>query len=134
VLESVVVECIGPESVAMVIDCQTDNKLRALQDVRSIIKSHNGTTTPIGYMFSKRGRVVFEKHDDLGLDDVLDSAIDAGADDVDIQPDGSIVVRTLWGILGLKLRWLTRAAGIIRYIPSQLRQLLLHPFYRRKRV
>ncbi|KAH0562318.1 hypothetical protein GP486_002983 [Trichoglossum hirsutum] len=93
-LESLVIECIGPGSVAMVIDCQTDNKARTLQDLRLIIKDHGGTTTPTGYMFSKRGRVVFESQEGMDMDNVFDDAVEAGAEDVDVDKDGNIIIFT----------------------------------------
>ncbi|KAI9772864.1 MAG: hypothetical protein M1840_008746 [Geoglossum simile] len=92
-LESLTIECIGPGTVAIVIDCQTDNKARTLQDLRLVIKSHGGTATPTSYMFSKRGRVVFERREHVGVNEVFDDAVEAGAEDVDVDKFGNIIVR-----------------------------------------
>jgi transcriptional/translational regulatory protein YebC/TACO1 len=48
-------------------------------------------------MFSKRGRVVFESQEGVGADDVFDDAVEAGAEDVDVDKNGDIIVRRFWG-------------------------------------
>ncbi len=51
--------------------------------------------TPTSYLFQKKGRVAFEKDErNIGVDEVLDDAIEAGAEDVEIDEDGSLVVWT----------------------------------------
>ncbi|KAI9864613.1 MAG: hypothetical protein M1813_003102 [Trichoglossum hirsutum] len=79
----------------MVIDCQTDNKARTLQALRLIIKDHGGTATPTNYMFSKRGRVVFESQACMSMNDVFDDAVEAGAEDIDVDKDGNITILVL---------------------------------------
>ncbi|TKA71829.1 hypothetical protein B0A49_06172, partial [Cryomyces minteri] len=56
-LESLTIEAILPPSVAVVIDCETDNKLRTLADVRLLIKHYEGNVTPTNYLFAKKGRI-----------------------------------------------------------------------------
>lgn len=94
-LESLTVEVIMPPTVAMVIDAETDNKNRTLMELRMLIKSHGGTVTPTSYLFKRKGRLQFEKDDrNLGVDEVLDEAIEAGAEDVETDEDGNIMVWT----------------------------------------
>jgi transcriptional/translational regulatory protein YebC/TACO1 len=94
-LESVTLEAILPPSIALVIDIETDNRKRSLADLRVVIKNHKGTVTPTSYLFTRRGRVLFEKDERrLGVDEVLDEAIEAGAEDVEADDDGNIVVWT----------------------------------------
>ena len=46
-------------------------------------------------MFQKKGRISFENDDrNLGIDEVLDDAIEAGAEDVEINEDGSLIIWT----------------------------------------
>jgi transcriptional/translational regulatory protein YebC/TACO1 len=60
-----------------------------------MIKRHGGTVTPTSYLFTRRGKVLFEKDDRaLGVDDVLDEAIEAGAEDVETDEEGNILVWT----------------------------------------
>ncbi|KAI9839363.1 MAG: hypothetical protein M1837_002130 [Sclerophora amabilis] len=94
-LESVVMEAILPPSIAVVIDCHTDSKARTLQDLRLIIKDYGGNVTPTGYLFEKKGRIVFEQDERrLGAEDVLDEAVEAGAEDVGVNGQGNIVIFT----------------------------------------
>jgi YebC/PmpR family DNA-binding regulatory protein len=93
-LESVTLEAILPPSVATVIDCLTDNKLRALADLRLLVKDCGGNVTPIGYLFERKGKVVFRKKEGLGVDEILDPALDAGALDVEEDDEGRIILYT----------------------------------------
>ncbi|KAE8369081.1 transcriptional regulator TACO1-like protein [Aspergillus caelatus] len=93
-LEQVTIEAILPHSVAAVIECQTDQKARILQDLRYAIKDAGGTVTPTTYLFEKKGRIVFEKKDGLNPDDYLDQAIEAGAMDITADEEGRLIVFT----------------------------------------
>jgi transcriptional/translational regulatory protein YebC/TACO1 len=94
-LENVTLEVIMPPTVAMIIEIETDNKMRTIMDLRLLVKTHGGSVTPTSYLFQKKGRIAFEKDErNLGVDEVLDEAIEAGAEDVETDEDGSIVVWT----------------------------------------
>jgi transcriptional/translational regulatory protein YebC/TACO1 len=83
-----------PFSVGAVIECQTDQKMRALQDIRSMIVRRGGSITPTSFLFERKGRVVFEKKDEISTDGVLDQAIEAGATDLDMDESGKLVLET----------------------------------------
>ncbi|RKF57130.1 putative transcriptional regulatory protein [Erysiphe neolycopersici] len=94
-LESLMLEAIMPPSIALIIECETDNKSRTLMDLRFKIKYHGGIVTPTSYLFKRKGKLVLEKNEKIkGVDDVLDAAIDAGAEDVDTYGEDSILVWT----------------------------------------
>ncbi|CRG86253.1 putative transcriptional regulatory protein ASA_2843 [Talaromyces islandicus] len=93
-LETITIEAMLPGTVAAVIECMSENKARVLQDVRSAIKEHGGTVTPTTYLFEKKGRIIFEKKEDINADDYLDQAIEAGATDLDTDTEGRLVVYT----------------------------------------
>jgi len=94
-LEYVTLEVIMPPTVAMIIETETDNRARTLMDLRHLVKVHGGSVTPTSYLFQKKGRVAFEKDErNLGVDEVLDEAIEAGADDVETDEDGNVVIWT----------------------------------------
>ncbi|KAI9731822.1 MAG: hypothetical protein M1818_007687 [Claussenomyces sp. TS43310] len=94
-LEQLTLEAIIPPSIAFVIEIETDNRKRTLADLRYLIKTNGGTVTPTSYLFRKSGRVTFEKDDRaLGADEMLDEAIEAGAEDVEEDEDGNVVVWT----------------------------------------
>jgi transcriptional/translational regulatory protein YebC/TACO1 len=95
ILENVTLEVIMPSTVAMIIESETDNKARTMMDLRHLIKQHGGSVTPTNYLFQKKGRIAFEKDErNLGVDEVLDEAIEAGAEDVEADEDGTIIVWT----------------------------------------
>lgn len=93
-LESVTIEAMLPHSVAAVIECQTDQKGRVLQDVRYAVKEVGGSVTPTTYLFEKKGRIIFQKRDGLNPDDYLDQAIEAGAVDITGDEEGCLVAFT----------------------------------------
>lgn len=93
-LESLTIEAMLPGSVAAVVECQTDQKARVLQDVRYLIKNGGGTVSPTTFLFEKKGRVVLEKKEGLNADDYLDQAIEAGAVDLTMDDKGRLVVFT----------------------------------------
>ncbi|KAJ5173789.1 uncharacterized protein N7500_001720 [Penicillium coprophilum] len=93
-LESVTIEAMLPGSVAAVVECQTDQKARVLQDVRYMIKDNGGIVTPTTFLFERKGRVVMEKKDGVNVDDYLDQAIEAGAADITTDDKGRLVVLT----------------------------------------
>ncbi|EME47538.1 hypothetical protein DOTSEDRAFT_117673, partial [Dothistroma septosporum NZE10] len=93
-LENITVEGILPNNVAIIVECETDSKLRTLAEVKLAIKEAGGSATPTGYLFAKKGRIVFEAKDDIGMDEMLEPALDAGAQDVTKDGDGRVVVWT----------------------------------------
>lgn len=94
-LENVTLEVIYPPAIGLIIEAETDNKTRTLSDLRLVLRNHGATVTPTGYLFTKKGRVQFEKDERaLGVDEVLDEAIEAGAEDVETDEEGNIVLWT----------------------------------------
>ncbi|KAJ5570202.1 uncharacterized protein N7459_009632 [Penicillium hispanicum] len=93
-LEAVTIEAMLPGSVAAVVECQTDQKARVLQDIRYMIKDGGGTVTPTTYLFEKKGRVAMEKKEGLNADDYLDQAIEAGATDITVDEKDRLTVFT----------------------------------------
>lgn len=94
-LESLLIEAIIPPAVSMIVEALSDNRLRTMADLRMKIKDRKGTSTPTAYMFTRRGRIVLER-DERGLaaEDVLDEAVEAGAEDVEMDEEGNVVVYT----------------------------------------
>ena len=82
--------------VAVIVDCLTDNKVRAVADVRHAFGKFGGnlgTDGSVAFMFKKLGVLTYAPGADE--DAVTEAAIEAGADDVVVYPDdGSIDVLT----------------------------------------
>ncbi|KAF1946541.1 YebC-like protein [Clathrospora elynae] len=93
-LESLVLEAILPPSIATIIECQTDNKLRELAKLRSLIKEAGGQVSTVAFMFEKKGRIIIRKKDGMGVDEVLEPALEAGVLDVEEDEEGRVVLYT----------------------------------------
>lgn len=91
-LENMKFEVMMSPSAAFILEIETDNKLRTLQDVNSIIRKNKGRTAATDFFFSRVGRVVFERHESLGVDDIMDEAIEAGAEDLEADEEGNMIV------------------------------------------
>ena len=94
-LVSLVYEGYGPGGVAVMVETMTDNKNRTVAEVRHAFSKAGGnlgTDGSVAYLFEKKGQIVFAA---AGLEDaVLEAAIDAGAEDVDVGDDGTVEVTT----------------------------------------
>ncbi|MET0027005.1 MAG: YebC/PmpR family DNA-binding transcriptional regulator [Candidatus Thiodiazotropha sp.] len=85
----------GPGGTAVMVDCMTDNRNRTASEVRhafSKLGGNLGTDGSVSYLFTKQGIISFAP----GTDEerVMEVAIEAGAEDVVTQDDGSIDVMT----------------------------------------
>jgi YebC/PmpR family DNA-binding regulatory protein len=82
--QSIMYEAYGPNGVAVMIECLTDNRNRAATDVRTALTRNGGNLAEPGavaYMFSRKGVVIVPKGS-LSEDDVLTAVLDAGAEEV----------------------------------------------------
>jgi len=93
-LESLTFEVMMPPSVALILDIETDNRQRVLQDLNCLVRRCKGTPTPTKFFFSRVGRVVFGASEGAGMDEIMDDAIEAGAEDLEAGEDGTVVVWT----------------------------------------
>ncbi len=85
----------GPGGIAIMVDCLTDNRNRTVADVRHAFNKYGGnlgTDGSVAYMFSKIGILSYPSGTDE--DKVMEIALEAGADDVVSNDDGSIDVTT----------------------------------------
>lgn len=93
--EELVYEGYGPGGVAVIVETMTDNNKRTVADVRHAFTKYGGnlgTTGSVNYLFHRKGVLFFAPG--IDEDQLLDVALEAGADDVQTQPDGSIEVLT----------------------------------------
>ncbi|MCW8905816.1 MAG: YebC/PmpR family DNA-binding transcriptional regulator [Sedimenticola sp.] len=85
----------GPGGAAVIVDCMTDNRNRTASEVRHAFTKHGGnlgTDGSVAYMFSKQGIISFAPGADE--DAIMEAALEAGAEDVVTNDDGSIDVTT----------------------------------------
>lgn len=96
--EEIRYEGYGINGAAIIIDCLTDNRQRAVMDVRHALTKHGGnlgTDGSVAFMFKHCGQLVFEPG--VSEDAVMEAALEAGAEDVVTDEDGSIEVITAPG-------------------------------------
>src|SRR4051795_12980912 len=92
--QSITYEGYGPNGVAIMIECLTDNRNRAASEVRVAVTRNGGSMADPGsvaYLFSRKGVVTLEK-DGLTEDDVLTAVLEAGAEDVNDLGDSFEVI------------------------------------------
>ena len=85
----------GPGGIAVMVDCMTDNRNRTVAEVRHAFTKcggNLGTDGSVAYMFTKVGLLSYPA--DAGEDSVMEAALEAGAEDVVVNEDGSIDVLT----------------------------------------
>ena len=93
--EEVRYEGYAPGGVAVMVDCVTDNTNRTVAEVRHAFSKHGGnmgTEGSVSYLFSKQGVITFAPGADE--DQIMEAALDAGADDIVSDEDGVIEVIT----------------------------------------
>jgi len=92
--EEVRYEGYGIGGAAVMVDCLTDNRIRTVAEVRHGFTKHGGnlgTDGSVAYLFKHCGQLVFAPG--TSEDKVMEAALDAGADDVAANDDGSIEVQ-----------------------------------------
>lgn len=93
--EEIRYEGYGINGAAIIIDCLTDNRQRAVMDVRHALTKHGGnlgTDGSVAFLFKHCGQIVFEPG--MNEDAVMEVALEAGAEDIITDEDGSIEVIT----------------------------------------
>ncbi len=93
--EDIRYEGYAPGGVAVMVDCMTDNRNRTVAEVRHAFSKHGGNLGADGsvaYLFSQAGVIGYP----AGSDDekIMEAALEAGAEDVVINDDGSVEVLT----------------------------------------
>jgi len=90
VYEEITYEGYAPGGVAIIAQCVTDNRNRTSSDVRHIFDKHGGSLgTPgsVSYMFDNKGVIVIEKEPGMDEDEMMMTALDAGAEDMKTLDD-----------------------------------------------
>lgn len=112
-MEEFTYEGYGVGGVAVLVNVMTDNRNRSASDVRHAFTKcggNLGTDGSVAYLFSKRGEIYLAPG--ISEDQVMELALEAGADDILVQSDGSVEIVTPWEILG-KVRVALEQAGIV---------------------
>ncbi|MEG0050904.1 MAG: YebC/PmpR family DNA-binding transcriptional regulator [Terrisporobacter sp.] len=87
----------GPGGVAVIVETLTDNKNRTAGNVRYYFDKNGGnlgTTGCVGFMFDRKGQILIEEADGITEDQLMDDALEAGADDIITEDGGFEVITT----------------------------------------
>ncbi|WMC09387.1 YebC/PmpR family DNA-binding transcriptional regulator [Oceanimonas pelagia] len=127
-LETIIYEGYGPGGTAVMVECMTDNRNRTVSEVRHAFSKSGGnlgTDGSVAYLFEKKGVISYGEADEETL---MEAALEAGADDVVVNEDGSIDVYTQWDEFGavkdaLDASGLTADNAEVTMIPSTKSEL-----------
>ncbi|OUS12741.1 hypothetical protein A9Q89_04910 [Gammaproteobacteria bacterium 53_120_T64] len=95
--EEVTYEGYGHGGIAVLVECLTDNRNRTVGDVRHAFTKRSGnlgTDGSVAYLFTRSGQISYAPGGDE--EQIMDAALELGADDVVSHDDGSIDVMTAW--------------------------------------
>lgn len=94
-MEELVYEGYGPDGVAILVECMSDNRNRTVSEVRTAFNKHGGnlgTSGSVAFLFHKQGRIALAS----GVEEerVIEATMEAGAEDVQTREDGTLEVVT----------------------------------------
>ena len=114
--QTIMYEGYGPNGVALLIECLTDNKNRAAMEVRTAITRNGGSLADPGsvsYLFNRKGVVIVPKAQEareISEDDVLEATLDAGAEEVNDLGESFEVISEATDLVAV--RTALQAAGL----------------------
>ena len=114
--ETIMYEGYGPAGVAMLIECLTDNRNRAAMEVRTAMSRNGGSLADPGsvsFLFNRKGVVVVPAEQEgrsVTEDDLLEAALEAGAEDVEDQGERFVVTSEATDLVAV--RTALQAAGV----------------------
>src|ERR1700733_13702549 len=87
--EEITFEGYGPGGVALIVEVTTDNRNRAVSEIRHAFSKHGGNlgeSNSVRFMFAKKGLIVVKKSD-AAEDKLMDLVLEAGGDDLSDEGD-----------------------------------------------
>ncbi|HSZ52311.1 MAG TPA: YebC/PmpR family DNA-binding transcriptional regulator [Caulobacteraceae bacterium] len=112
-MEEIRYEGFGPGGVGIIVEVLTDNRNRAAANVRSLFGKNGGNlgeTGSVAFMFERLGRIIYPTT--AGSEDqIMDAAIEAGAEDAESDPDDGHVIYTAFEDLGAVAEALEASLG-----------------------
>jgi len=96
-VEELVYEGYGPGGVAILVEAMTDNRNRTVAEVRHAFSKAGGnlgTDGSVAYLFMRQGIINFAPGADE--EQVMEVALEAGAEDIEAEEDGALSVTTPW--------------------------------------
>jgi YebC/PmpR family DNA-binding regulatory protein len=127
--EEVTFEGYGPGGVAIFIEVLTDNHKRTVAELRHLMSKYGGNlgeNGSVAWMFDRKGQIILESN--IGNeDDLLETALEAGADDFESENDEYIISTAPAKFIEVKEHFLKQEIAIkssdIEMIPKSLQRL-----------
>ncbi len=110
---TIMYEGYGPNGVALLIECLTDNKNRAAAEVRLAVSRNGGTMADPGsvsYQFSRKGVILVAAAEGVSEDSLLEAVLEVGVDDIEARED-QFVITTDPSVM-VDVRMALQSAGI----------------------
>jgi YebC/PmpR family DNA-binding regulatory protein len=124
IYEEITYEGYGPGTVAVIVECTTDNKNRTFAEIRKKFSDKGGTIGTSGcvsYMFAKKGLILIDK-EATTEEALMDLALEAGAEDVKTTADGYEVITAMEDFDAVKskieAKGITPVSAELTMIPS----------------
>src|SRR6056297_2722000 len=120
----------GPSGVAVLVEVLTDNKNRAVAEMRHAFDKYGGNlgeTGCVSFMFDHKGILVIANSDSIDDDEIMMEAIEAGAEDIDIDEEFIDIYTTVNDFGTVKNKF--KADGYkfemaeLRYVPQNMIEL-----------
>ena len=100
-MEELTYEGYAPGGIAVLVEVMTDNRNRTVAEVRHAFSKRGGnlgTDGSVAYLFTRKGQLSFAPG--IDEDQLMDVALEAGAEDIEANDDGSVDVITPWEDFG----------------------------------
>jgi YebC/PmpR family DNA-binding regulatory protein len=92
--QTIFYEGYGPNGIAILIECLTDNKNRAAADVRLAVSRNGGTMADPGsvsYLFSRKGVITIERSESVSEDKILEVGLEHGLEDIESRESSFVL-------------------------------------------
>jgi YebC/PmpR family DNA-binding regulatory protein len=93
--QTIFYEGYGPNGIALLIECLTDNRNRAAADVRLAVTRNGGTMADPGsvsYLFSRKGIITVDKANGVSEDKILEAGLEHGIEDIEVRENSYVVL------------------------------------------
>lgn len=90
IMQEITFECHAPHGIALFIECLSDNNMRTVANVRSIMNKYGGTMDTNGslsFLFTRKGVFVIPRKPEMNTEEMEMDLIDAGLDEMEVDDD-----------------------------------------------
>ena len=128
--QTIMYEGYGPNGVAIMIECLSDNRNRAASEVRVAVTRNGGSMADLGsvsYLFNRKGVVIVKKDGALTEDSILEAVLEVGIEDIEdrgeqfvITTDPSVMVAVRTALQSAGIDYESADAEFVSSLPMQV--------------